>query len=233
MDLKGGYYIINKTDNDIYARLQKALSQGKPILFYEDENTCYYIDSISGGEITTEIVDDEEITTYGDIVLTKGGKTITITYENVVTELGDVNNPLIELIKDASGNYRFVEGDGVALELTGFTPIYNKWSLSGSHLMFVLCAEIADTTILTSGVTLSTFTLPKWIYDKIQPVWLNFMELKYVTAYADNWSSQSCPIALQKGSDNTIRMIKSNELTLTADRKLRVQFDLLIDDETE
>ena len=75
-NLKGGYILINKTDADIYASVEKALTQGKPILFYEDATTCYYIDTISkSGD---------------DIVLTKGGKTITITDANVVTESGEI-----------------------------------------------------------------------------------------------------------------------------------------------
>lgn len=74
--LNGGYSIIKKGDANIYASLEKALTNGKPILFYEDDNTCYYIDSISkSGD---------------DIVLTKGGKTITITSSNVVSEVGEI-----------------------------------------------------------------------------------------------------------------------------------------------
>lgn len=75
--LNGGYSIIKKGDANIYASLEKALTNGKPILFYEDENTCYYIDTISKS---------------GDnIILTKGGKTITITDANVVTEIGAID----------------------------------------------------------------------------------------------------------------------------------------------
>lgn len=88
--MKGGYIIINKSDIDLYNKLSVCLELGKPILWYEDETTCYFIDTISGGEITTEIVDDEEVTTYGDIILTKGSLTITITSENVVTEEGTI-----------------------------------------------------------------------------------------------------------------------------------------------
>ena len=78
--LNGGYSIIKKSDALIYASVEKALTNGKPILFYEDDNTCYYIDSISkSGD---------------DIVLTKGGKTITITDSNVVTESGEIQNHL-------------------------------------------------------------------------------------------------------------------------------------------
>lgn len=88
--MNGGYKMINKSSNKIYSELVACLTLGKPILWYEDKNTCFFIDTISGGEITTEIVDDEEVTTYGDIILTKGGMTITITAENVVTEEGNI-----------------------------------------------------------------------------------------------------------------------------------------------
>ena len=75
-NLKGGYILINKTDADIYASVEKALTQGKPILWYEDAPTCYYIDTIAkSGD---------------DIVLTKGGKTITIETDGDITETGDI-----------------------------------------------------------------------------------------------------------------------------------------------
>ena len=91
---KGGILIISKDDANIYNKLQLALIQGKPVLWYETPTECYYIDTISGGEITTEIVDDEEVTSYGDIILTKGGKTITITSANAVSESGEIQNHL-------------------------------------------------------------------------------------------------------------------------------------------
>lgn len=75
--LKGGYIIIKKDDANIFTNVNDALTKGKPILWYEDANTCYYIDTISkSGD---------------DIVLTKGGKTITITDANVVTETGNIS----------------------------------------------------------------------------------------------------------------------------------------------
>lgn len=74
--LNGGYSIIKKDDANIFAKVNDALTSGKPILWYEYATTCYFIDSISkSGD---------------DIVLTKGGKTITITDSNVVTEKGDL-----------------------------------------------------------------------------------------------------------------------------------------------
>ena len=91
--LNGGYSIIKKGDANIYASVEKALTNGKPILFYEDDNTCYYIDSISkSGD---------------DIVLTKGGKTITITDANVITESGDIQNHLYQHSLTIATNYDF------------------------------------------------------------------------------------------------------------------------------
>lgn len=116
--MNGGYIMIYKNSKKIYLELFACLNLGKPILWYEDKNTCFFIDTISGGEISTEIVDDEEVRTYGDIILTKGGMTITITAENVVSEVGDIQpsggssvvaNPTL------SGD----EGDLTGLEVNG------------------------------------------------------------------------------------------------------------------
>ncbi len=102
---KGGILIISKDEANIYNKLQIALTQGKPVLWYETSTECYYIDTISGGEITTEIVDDEEVITYGDIILTKGGKTITITSANAVTESGNIQAHLYALTFNISDTY--------------------------------------------------------------------------------------------------------------------------------
>lgn len=75
--LNGGYVMLDKADSDIFAKASGALQAGKPILWYEDKNTCYFIDTIS-------ISGD-------DIVLTKGGLTITITSGNVVSEVGAID----------------------------------------------------------------------------------------------------------------------------------------------
>lgn len=103
--MNGGYLMVSKTDTDLYAKLVKGLTIGKPILWYESPTECYYIDTISGGEVTSEIIDDEEVFTYHDIVLTKGGKTITITSSNVVTESGNIQNHLYTLTFNVSDMY--------------------------------------------------------------------------------------------------------------------------------
>ena len=75
--LNGGYVMLDKADSNIYTKALGALNAGKPILWYENSTTCYFIDTISlSGD---------------DIVLTKGGLTITITDANVVTETGNIS----------------------------------------------------------------------------------------------------------------------------------------------
>lgn len=84
--LNGGYVMLDKADSDIFAKASGALKAGKPILWYEDKNTCYYIDTLAkSGD---------------DIVLTKGGKTITITDANVVTESGEIQQHLYAYVID-------------------------------------------------------------------------------------------------------------------------------------
>ena len=76
--LNGGYIMVSKTDTNIYEKVNKALTLGKPILWYEDETTCYYIDTISKSGT--------------DIVLTKGGKTITIEADGDIIETGKIQS---------------------------------------------------------------------------------------------------------------------------------------------
>ena len=84
--LNGGYVMLDKADSDIFAKASGALQAGKPILWYEDKNTCYFIDTI-------------EKTGSDSIALTKGGLTIVITSGNVVTEVGNIK-PIDPVILD-------------------------------------------------------------------------------------------------------------------------------------
>lgn len=86
--LNGGYVMLDKADSDIFAKASGALQAGKPILWYESANKCYYIDTIEK--------------TGSDITLTKGGKTIVITSGNVVTELGEVQQHLYAYTLDTN-----------------------------------------------------------------------------------------------------------------------------------
>lgn len=137
-----------------------------------------------------------------------------------------------ENIVDKDGHKRFIEGEGTPLSLEGFTASYCKWALSGTHLMFVIAGTIASGTTITGYPNLAVFKLPEWIYNKIYPVWLNYIESKTITLYAENWTNQTMQIGLAKGSGTNINIPKiSGDITLSAERSFRIAFDLVIDNE--
>ena len=135
---------------------------------------------------------------------------------------------------DKDGNPRFIEFEGVGIEQEGIEILYNKASLSGTHLLVVLALSVADSTIIPADSILTTFTLPKWIYDKIVPIQATIVtnSAQALVLRASDWSAQSADVILEKKSDNKITItFVSTSLTLTADRVGRVQIDLLIDNE--
>ena len=214
--MNGGYLMVSKSDTNLYAKLNNALTVGKPILWYEDETTCYYIDTITKSGT--------------DIILTKGGKTITIENDGTITEVGDVLNPLMDNIKDLAGNLRFIEDAGVLATISGVTFTYNKISLSGTHLMIVLAGSIDNTTALTTNLLLADYNVPEYIYDKISALFGTVVDVKSVTFYASDWSNQNANIILRKENDK-ISLYCGANVTMSADRNFRIQFDLLIDAE--
>ena len=214
--MNGGYLIVSKDDTNLYEKLNKALTLGKPVLWYEDENTCYFIDTITKSG--------------ADIILTKGGKTITIESDGDITEVGDLLT-ILDNIVDKDGNKRFIETNGTPSTKTGLTITYNKCSLSGTHIMFVIAGNIANTTAILTNDVRCKFDLPQWILDKIFPVWdSSRVDIKAFPLIADDWSTQSLQFVMTKLS-NGIEIGNSAAVTLTADRSFRIQFDLLIDNE--
>ena len=144
------------------------------------------------------------------------------------------NLKVFENIVDKGGHKRFVEQD-IDLSATspeGMTKIYGKLSLSGSHLLIVLCISIADTTVVADNIGLCNIELPKWIYDKIYPIASSIIELGTFNAYASNLSTQAFNVRLVKSATpNVITLMKTGAVTLTAERVARISFDLLIDNE--
>ena len=211
--------MVSKTDTKLYEKLNNALTIGKPVLWYEDENTCYYIDTITKSGT--------------DIVLTKGGKTITIESDGDITESGDIST-LMEDIKDKNGNLRFVEGEGTLETISGVTFTYNKWSLSGTHLMIVLAGNVVANTTIDDNTKLSTYILPKYIVDKIVPISAYSVIGKKFEFIKENepWTINDVLLHLDKNTNDEL-YVKNNSgsQTFTYNCSFRLQFDLLIDNE--
>ena len=140
---------------------------------------------------------------------------------------------LFENIVDADGHNRFVEGNGNFTALSGeFEITYNKWSLSGTHLMLVLAGTVkAGTSIGRANNQTSFYALPAYILSKIKPlVGNNYIEYKAFTAYVNESNVMTGKTLLGKSSNGVyIRFTGGGNVDV--DRTFRIQYDLLIDDE--
>ena len=150
----------------------------------------------------------------------------------LVRQVKEVKKDIATLV-DSQGRERFIEGDITISETTGTTQTYGKWSLSGSHLLLVIAGTVEDETVLTSSTTaIVNFYVPKWIYDKIYPVFANvYIEQKsFNMTDVAGWSTQTVSTALKKES-NVLGIRLTSNVTLTAKRGFRIAYDLLIDNE--
>lgn len=184
-------------------------------------------------EVVFEEKTDEVGNKYFDI------KTAKYLYNKNVIIDGDLtvggNAKLFENIVDKDGHLRFIEGNGaVATDIhINEEGLYCKWSLSGSHLMFVLAGSFDSGTSIPSG-TFASFELPKWIMDKIYPVFSSRVEIKEVALYNEDWSTEDSKLVLvlTKATNSLMSFINvQTGFTITKDRSFRIQCDLLIDNE--
>lgn len=144
-----------------------------------------------------------------------------------------IAEPSFENIVDKDGHKRFIEIDGVALSQEGVTVDYCKASLSGTHLLLVVALSIANDTTIGNGIDFANFSLPEWIYTKIKPVWSSvYVDIKQVFFRDNAWSTQQVNAGLYLKSNNRIAINNtSSATTMNTDRKVRMSFDLLIDNE--
>ena len=213
---KGGYIIVDLTSENLYDNLEEAIASQKPILLVDGTHTPLYA--------TTIVQDTNKITINGQYVVNSDN-----------TTSGELTGLVLEGIFDKDGNPRFIEGDVYLNDgVTGITKTYGRWSLSGSHLMIVLAGTIeANTTI--GAQLLSRVTLPSWIMDKIFPS--GDTEKQVAVKYAEQWEDNNTPITpimycgIQKNVDTAVDIATWGSKTFTNETYIRIQFDLLIDND--
>ena len=139
----------------------------------------------------------------------------------------------IATLVDANGNDRFVEGDITMETIEGVTQTYGKWSLSGTHLLIVLCFDVANTTEFTSSTLFASITnVPEWIMNKITPVFgYGGIIRQAVVFYAKNTTASQNGACFILKDGTALKIQNSTGITMTDDRATRIQFDLLIDNE--
>ncbi len=121
-------------------------------------------------------------------------------------------------IVDSQGNKRFIEGEGVNSTNPNITTLYNRWSLSGTHLMCVVVFKIGSTNIPNLEI-LSKYVLPEFIMNKIIPDSAGLVYNIYAGA-------NNLRVGVQVAGDE-LQFI--NYGTTYTNSQYRIQCDLLID----
>lgn len=93
---KGGYAIIDLASTTIYKDALDAVASNKPVVVYDLPNV-YFADTI---KVAT--IDDDKV-----VVITKGGKTITINDANAVSSEGDIQGSLYTYEFEISGKCNY------------------------------------------------------------------------------------------------------------------------------
>ena len=197
-----------------------------------------YVDTLMSGALKraivetlpTENIDTNTIYMVLDETASSGNVYNEYLYINNAWELigtTATSGGLLSEIVDNNGNARFIEGNGTPATIEGLTYLYNKWSLSGTHLMIVLVfANNTDTDISIFNTTLCSASLPNYIANKIVSIESNIVSR---VKFTDLTMSNNFTATLEK-NNNQISIFASSE-TVKTGRTYRLQFDLLIDTE--
>ena len=205
----------------VYNQAGTDLSGTHFVSFETIDNTDYilYADVLANGTLTKrskEIVDSADVSAL----------------QQAIENIKDGTTHLFENITDKNGNKRFVEGDITMNAITGVTQTYGKWSLSGSHLMIVLCIKTEANITLAYPTKFADIILPNYITDKLVSIQGTAVDVKNITFVKSTGSISSTPCRLEKIT-NGVSITKSGSYITELNDVCRIQFDLLIDDEYE
>lgn len=132
-------------------------------------------------------------------------------------------------IKDNYGDFRFVEGSVQHISVQGVTPLYGRWSLSGTHLMIVAMYEFASGTVISSNTLLCGLVLPSYIASKIYTIYSDVVSRAVFQAFDAAGTSQQNFNIILHNSGNTLTLTFGSTVNFNSIKTVRIQFDLLID----
>lgn len=171
------------------------------------------------------------------ITFTQGGETkgsITLNQssdQTIALDAGGSSVVKLADIVDKNGNKRFIEGEGTPATITGMTITYNKWSLSGTHLMIVVAGTFYNNL---DGINeLMSYTFPDWINNKIMAISPNGEIERYKPIYY-RYITQAVyqSNAIIKKTDSGVSIFQGSSIDASQEKVVfRIQFDLLIDSE--
>ena len=183
-----------------------ALTSGKPILWYESNTECYFIDTIT--------------LSGTDIILTKGGKTITIENDSDITEVGDINNLEIEGL----------QAELYTIENLTIENIYTSACKNGDKITIVSALNLTRLDTLGINAWVANIKLPSYIMEKLFPTNIGAYDcLAFNVINSINTDLTIVPLNTMvfKG-DNNIQLIlqQSTIDNLVLNKKTYVRFEL-------
>lgn len=178
MKTNGGYIILDLQDANVYAQAQNCLLANKPVMVY-DNTQVYYADSI--------ILDGT------NVILTKGGKTITIADDNTITTSGDIQTTTLELTIDADDFATLDNFDNFVIT----KDLYDKL-LSGKY---VIKANLYD--------DVDFIGFPNWVSDEV--VLTNaLVDTHFIMEYLDTADNGDCYLVIGQLKDERYFLICDN-----------------------
>ena len=140
----------------------------------------------------------------------------------------------ISTLVDKDGHNRFIEGTNTLGQvLTDRATIdYNKWSLSGSHLLIVVAGYLKPESEAYSGdeITISP-NLPQWVLDKISGGNYGIIEYKNYSALQTSFGQLDVNGYWAKDTGLRFHSTGIDANNTLDGATFRIAFDLLIDNE--
>lgn len=127
----GGYSILDLTDANVSAQANACYNQDKPVLVYGANGERYFADTITKSGTS--------------IIVTKGGKTITIANDNTITNVGDIQAKQIHHY-DFNMEYLKVNGNNLTADYAVLISDKNLNGVKLSELPIGKYVLIAHTT---------------------------------------------------------------------------------------
>lgn len=130
MEMINGYVFLDLTKSNVYAKALKVLGADKPVVIKDSSGAPYFVDSLA--------LDGT------NVVITKGGKTITIANDNTITVSGDVTLHYYQIYLTGRDNNNKV----IYIYASLYT--YNN-NLNKDNILDYLKTITADETLAVSG----------------------------------------------------------------------------------
>lgn len=243
MNLNGGYAMIKY--NSTQEELQIAYRSKRPALFYDENQRAHWavIEEKSTESVDEETQEPITIYEYSYKLLDEASAVVAnptlsgneatldgVEIDGAKYKVGGSGGSTLENIVDSQGNKRFVSG------AMTFDPnsvyiltemIYSKWSLSGTHIMFVGIIQAKNNQQnFLYGNPIFSATLPEYINNKIVEV--SSSNRLVLVANGLRGDGEAFPCQLRK-TDTGVNIVSNQQLPALT--YARIQFDLLIDSE--